>query len=293
MHRALVVLALPVVVALAAGPAAAGVARDDAAPDAPAVVEQLFVQTARAGTLVPVKGADGTFTLTLRGISVDVVSFTDRPARVAADLPTSEFLDNWDGGAFSDDPPNAALVIDGAPDSKDVFVFELTKPRYDEGSATVRYKAEEISDGPVGRLAGFADTVDEAAATKFGRASLFVDPLPSTAVTVELSGEPPFINASFASGFEYSDAEQTVGGDVTEFVTAANAWGLFAGGTVPASGTINSFFCVPPGVSTVPLSVAGSGTVTITFSGEAAQTFGPGDGTMQVPATAQQQGCGG
>jgi hypothetical protein len=292
MHRALVVLALPVVAALAAGPAAAGVVRDDAPADTPAVVEQLFVQTARAGSLVPVKGADGRFTLTLRGISADVVSFTDRPARVAADLPTSEFLDNWDGGAFSDDPPNAALVIDGAPDGKDVFVFELTKPRYDEGSQTLRYQAEEIKDGAVGRLAGFADSVDEAAAMKFGRASLFVDPLPFFSFTVELSNVQPnaVLNASFAPGFEYADSE-TAAGDVA-FVTQFNAWGLYNGSTVPATGTISGFYCVPPGVSSVPLNVQGSGTVTITFLGEPAQTFEAGNQTMQVPAAAQQQGCG-
>jgi hypothetical protein len=296
MHRALVTLTIAAAVGLAAAPATAAVARQSEAADSadsPAVVEQLFVQTARAGSLVPVKGDDGVFTLTLRGVSPEVVTFTDRPARVAANLPTSEFVGTWDDGPFTDDPPNAALVLDGAPDGKDVFVFELAKPRYDEGLKTLKYQATEITEGANGRLAGFADSVDEAAATKFGRASLFVDALPSEAVTVELANVPPdsFLNASFGNGFEFADTEQTVTGDITAFITAANAWGVFAAGSVPATGTINGFFCAPPGVSSVPLQVHGSGTVTITFYGEAAQTFGPGSQTLQVPAAAQQQGC--
>jgi hypothetical protein len=297
MRGALVVFAAGFAAALIGSPAAATVARDVTGATPPAVVEQLFVQTASGGSLVPVKGEDDTFTLTLRGVSPDVVTFTDRPVRAAADLGLDEFLGNWDGGTFADDPPNAALVVSEGSDARDVFVLELEDPRYDEEARTLRYRATSIPEGPSARLDGFADAADETVATRFGRASLFIDAVPAASVTVVFDGVPAdgSLIATFTGGFELASTEQTNAGVVNTFLTTGNAWGLFAAADspVPVRATIDSFFCTSPGATSVPLHVSGTGTVTITFDGSAAQQFGPGSGTLQVPTAAQQQGCGG
>ncbi len=301
MPRARVVFAcvasvVCVAVATAPGASAPGAsAQTGPDPASPAVVEQLFVQTAAGGSLAPIKGEDGVFVLTLRGASAEVTSFTDRPVRVAADLPTSEFVGLWDGGPFADDPPNAALVIDGAPDGKDVFVFELAKPRYDEGRGTLRYRATEIVEEPNGRLASFADSVDGAAPARFGRASLFVDAVGGTPMTVEFSGVPSNSNldVGFGGGYETSYAESVQAGAVRFFTTAARVVGIASGtSSVPTAGTVRATYCVGPETPEVGLFVSGSGSVSITFEGEAPQTFGPGgDGTLIIPAAAQQEGC--
>ena len=297
MRGVLIALTAGFAAALIGSPAAATVAHDAAGAAPPAVVEQLFVQTASGGSLVPVKGEDDTFTLTLRGVSPEVVTFTDRPVRAAADLALDEFLGNWDGGTFADDPPNAALVVSGGADARDVFVLELEDPRYDKEARTLRYRATSIPEGPSARLVGFTDAADEAVPTRFGRASLFIDAVPAASVTVQFDGVPAdgSLIAEFTVGFELASTEQTNAGVVNTFITTGNAWGVFAAADspVPVQATIDSFFCTSSGTTSVPLNVSGTGTVTITFDGSPAQQFGPGSGTLQVPPAAQQQGCDG
>ena len=54
--------------------------------------------------------------------------FSDRPYRVAGQVPTEDFIALWDeGGTFADDPPNADFTC--TVDSEVVnYVVELTSP---------------------------------------------------------------------------------------------------------------------------------------------------------------------
>jgi hypothetical protein len=64
----------------------------------------LFVQNGTGGTL-------SKDTLTLMGVSAQTAWFTDRPYRKAGQVPTQEFISNWDDGdnPFVEDPPTADL----------------------------------------------------------------------------------------------------------------------------------------------------------------------------------------
>ena len=53
----------------------------------------LFSQEASGGTLTP--KADGTYTLTLTGVSAGVVAFTDRPVRDATIIDSNELVQAW------------------------------------------------------------------------------------------------------------------------------------------------------------------------------------------------------
>ena len=66
-------------------------------------------------------------TLTLTGVSPSTMMFTDRPQRVAEQLPTDRFIQSW-ARAFISDPPNAGItsVING---KLQTVTVELTKPR--------------------------------------------------------------------------------------------------------------------------------------------------------------------
>jgi len=68
----------------------------------------LFVQNAESMTFDKVKGK-----LTMKGISPVTIFFTDRPERIAGNMPTRVFVPFWSEGkdSFAKDNPNANLSI--------------------------------------------------------------------------------------------------------------------------------------------------------------------------------------
>ena len=128
--------------------------------------ETLFVQTARTGTLVP--QGDGSFLLTLEGLDPRAVFFSDRPSRDSGTLSTPFLIDTVFGG---EDPPNAALVIEGEGASG-VLPLELSNPVL--GDDSIMYTAiplENFSSGLSHYQAALATEGPEA----FGEVALFLD----------------------------------------------------------------------------------------------------------------------
>src|SRR4051812_44241822 len=62
----------------------------------------------------------GAYRLRLTGVSPRISTFTDRPQRRAGIQGLDGFVKSWEGNGFAADPPNAALVLDHAPASRDV-----------------------------------------------------------------------------------------------------------------------------------------------------------------------------
>lgn len=274
-------------------------AADEATPSnelTPSTVELLFVQTARDGTLRPVKGEQDVYTLTLRGVASRVTSFTDRPLRATSPISVEEFLQNWDGGSFETDPPNAALVVDDAPRSRDTFVVELTAPDYDAKRDVLRYTATLIRDEPDGRLVGFSEHVDEGPPTKFGGSSLFIDSLPSTTMTIEFSDMPAgsaialnFVGSAFLEAVTFQPTAGTF--ERTTYEHKGIVVQAGTGATAAATAVVR--FCVAPGTSvvSVAMNATGGGSVTIGLGSESKQFTTPGD-TLDIPENYQLEGCG-
>jgi hypothetical protein len=86
-------------------------------------VEYLFVQYASEAKL-----ANGV--LTLRGINLSTLYFSDRPDRIVGHMPTKKFVDHWAAGkdSFEADPPNATLAI-LARNRPEGIVVVLKNPR--------------------------------------------------------------------------------------------------------------------------------------------------------------------
>ena len=112
-------------IGILAGPA---LAQDASGPtgqfEAP-VADWLMVQSAASIAY------DGK-TLTLENVSPRTIMFTDRPQRLAGDMPTTRLVDDWNAGkdSFEKDPPNASLsVLVG--EEEQVSVVELSNPRLD------------------------------------------------------------------------------------------------------------------------------------------------------------------
>jgi hypothetical protein len=74
----------------------------------PKEADFLFVQNAQSMSFDKAKGK-----LTLKGISPVTIFFTDRPERIAGNMPTRVFVPFWSEGkdSFSKDNPNANLSI--------------------------------------------------------------------------------------------------------------------------------------------------------------------------------------
>ena len=86
-------------------------------------VDVLFVQNAKSVTINKGK-------LVLRGVNPVIVCFTDRPARLAGHMPTSEFVPLWSQGkdSFLRDNPNATLSVFHGDKVSDLVV-ELSNPQ--------------------------------------------------------------------------------------------------------------------------------------------------------------------
>ena len=119
----------------------------------------LFVQHADSGTIVD-------STLTLTGVGLETIFFTDRPVHVSGNIATSEFISDWDQGedSFADSAPNADFTCtsDGQIVSQ---VVTLADPDFNASTETLSYTVSPITakrNSPVACDAG---------------AYLFIDPL--------------------------------------------------------------------------------------------------------------------
>jgi len=132
----------------------------------------LYVQETAGGSIERL-GA-GAYRLRLTGVSPLVTTFTDRPRRRAGRLGLESFVGSWKANGFAADPPNAALVLDHAPDSHDVALLTLSHPHYNRARQTLTYRATPLH-GRDTALASFARRADPVRAADLGAASLFVD----------------------------------------------------------------------------------------------------------------------
>ncbi|WP_299292030.1 hypothetical protein [Nitrosopumilus sp.] len=136
-------------------------------------IELLFVQTANSGTL---KKIDGQYVLALNDVSSATAWFTDRPHRLSGTETTQDFIDHWNYGEdnFQMNPPNAAIQIFEADQSKDLVIVELTNPVYDDEKNTLQYNVVILSSAS-DALGYHSQFADEMIPESFGQVILFID----------------------------------------------------------------------------------------------------------------------
>lgn len=155
----------------------------------------LYVQETAGGSIERL--GDGAYRLTLTGVSPRVTTFTDRPRRRAGQQRLETFVAGWQANGFAADPPNAALVLDHAPASRDVALLTLSHPHYDRARHTLTYRASPLR-GRDPALASFARRADPIRAEHLGPASLFVDDGGGTSsVVFNISGEATSATVQF------------------------------------------------------------------------------------------------
>ena len=74
----------------------------------------LFVAQGTSGTLEAIEGCPDTFLLTIDGPGPGVTVFSDRPSRLAFNIPVSEFVDNWAVYGFVEEPAQCSSGVGGS-----------------------------------------------------------------------------------------------------------------------------------------------------------------------------------
>ena len=150
----------------------------------------LFVLPGGSGTL---KRERGRLRLVLSDAG-PVSSFTDRPERRADSMSLRRFVRRWRALGFVADPPNAALVLDAAPRSRDVVVLELGRPRLGR-RGRVSMPVRLVPGRRPAALRRFLARADRGVPARFGRATLFVDAggAQQVSLVVEVSNMPASI----------------------------------------------------------------------------------------------------
>lgn len=122
--------------ALAASAVPLRAALAQAGKDGAKQADFLFVQTAKGMSF-----DKGTNRLTLNGVSPLTVFFSDRPERIAGNMPTSVFVPFWSKGkdSFLANPPNADLsILEGDKLEQVVVVLQSPALKGDALSYTVK-----------------------------------------------------------------------------------------------------------------------------------------------------------
>jgi hypothetical protein len=143
----------------------------------------MFVQTAHGGHFIPKPDEDGVYQVVLRGVSAQTAYFTDRPERLVGSVSTAHVLAEL--GFTSENPPNAAIVVQTEEGGEDILVVELLNPDYHSGNQSLTYDVvvlDEYAGDGLGELAQRQD--DGELPISFGQTSLFIDDCPDLTVCV-------------------------------------------------------------------------------------------------------------
>lgn len=158
----------PFVIALAALAALFGVVHSTQARATEP--QDLFALDAKEGTLTPVAGKPGVFSLVLEGVRGRAIFFTDRPAREVGTVVVRRMLQNL----FADDSPdpNAAINVAAAGRGRLMMGVELLGWHLDVRDRRLALRVRHLPQG--GRTIGDVRE-DTILPRTFGDTSVFID----------------------------------------------------------------------------------------------------------------------
>ena len=130
----------------------------------------LYALDAHDGSLVPVKGKRGTFTLTLRKVDSRALAFDDRPGRQVGTIRVQKMIDQLFVAGQA--PPNAAVNADVPGGAQALMGVQLDSPRYSARAQTLRFRVRQLVQQPGAAHDSRTDTV---LPRRFGSTALFID----------------------------------------------------------------------------------------------------------------------
>ena len=137
----------------------------------------LFVNSAKSASVAT--AANGTITLTLKGVDPKTIYFSDRPKRDSGHQNTTDFVNKWNSSdandSFKKDPPNAAIEGTKTGTSQEQsMVVELTNPRLN--GTTLTYTAKRVGTASKG-LSHYKDRHQASLPHDLTNISVFIDDL--------------------------------------------------------------------------------------------------------------------
>lgn len=135
-----------------------------------------FIQQGTGGSFM--NDSSGNYTLTITGVIPYTVAFSDRPARNASFVKMETFITGFNFDP--NNPPNAAVMIQGANSDHDVVIVELTSPKYDAEKQTLTYTAKLTKDFAFESKWGsdLIGRADPALPDEFGEVVIAIDDCP-------------------------------------------------------------------------------------------------------------------
>jgi uncharacterized protein YjbI with pentapeptide repeats len=136
----------------------------------------LYVINAQKGTLTPLRGAPGRFTLKLTGLDQNAVWFADRPVRRSGVFPSSGIAGAWAGFGFKTDPPNAAMdYTDPVRGPGHAAILILMHPRTRGHALLFTVRVLNPASVTSGDLEGHARRADQHPPHRVVDPALFID----------------------------------------------------------------------------------------------------------------------
>lgn len=150
-------------------------------------VSWLYSQTAETAQLDDL--GDGTHLLTLSGVDLHTIQFSDRPDRLVEIIDTADLIDGWDT-MFASSAPNAVLVEHEPSGETDSLVVVLSRPRLDISAGELTYDVTILADElHPERLVNLADSHPEPPVA-MQMVSLFIDSVEDPASSTPLLTGP-------------------------------------------------------------------------------------------------------
>ena len=138
-------------------------------------IAYLFAQTADKAEIAA--SSEGTWTLRLRGVDLDTIWFTDRPARDVGRISKEKFIENWNTGAdsFNEDPPNAVIELRDASGKTLLVTVTLISMTQDGGDLIYRIRPLDVKDLGLALQGRAGKALNEIPVGEFLSPVLFID----------------------------------------------------------------------------------------------------------------------
>ncbi|MGD1836103.1 MAG: hypothetical protein ACPKQO_10325 [Nitrososphaeraceae archaeon] len=128
----------------------------------------LSIQRAQSGSISKINTTN--YSLELKGVSDNTISFYDRPNRIVKTESTSNFIGNWTAtnwseriSNFATSVPNIVLIVDEPEGQQEITIIELFNPVYDLDKESLKYDVTPDN----------ATSID--LPSEFGKSTLIID----------------------------------------------------------------------------------------------------------------------
>ena len=158
---------------------------------AAADVSFMFMVWAPSGAIQPADTKGQVFTLTLHNPSPSATFFSDKPKRLAAQVPLGQLVTTWGKMGLADAAPNGAVTANAGQATQRSMTGELSDPKFDAqtGDLSFTVKLAALSPATVTPTAFAGPSGDNMLPASFNQVTLLIDPSKYQGVEYIVTGD--------------------------------------------------------------------------------------------------------